>query len=176
MFDIPAEYLVPYTILNNLAVLLVLTALWRPRLVRFAFALFLVAASTVSAYTVLTDPLVFMDYADFAMLDAYRAFIEGPLFDYTLPIVLGIALYQLLCGVLLLVGGTAARLGALGGAIFFAAIAPMGVAAAFPFSVTCILALIVMDWRLRHPTDQDMKRDERRQRQSRAPVAGSVSG
>jgi hypothetical protein len=175
MFEIPSEYVTPYIVSNTFALALLVGAFWRPKVVRMAFALMFVAASAVNAYTAITEPMVYLEYGDLALVEWYSEFIYGPFAEFIAPMVLAIAIGQLACGVLLFAGGQLARLGALGGGIFLLAIAPLGVGSAFPFSVTCILALIVMDWRLQHPSAIDIEREERRERQRRMPLVSADS-
>lgn len=175
MFDMPAGYLTPYILSNVVALALFFGAVWRPNVVRVAFALIFLVASAVNTYTALVEPTVYLDYAELAVTDAYREFITGPFAEIIVPFLLAIALGQLACSILLFLGGRAARIGALGAAIFLLAIAPLGVGSAFPFSVIAVAALAAMDWRLRHPTDTDAEREDERERQRRMPLVSGNS-
>lgn len=170
MFEIPPEYVTPYLISNAVAFVLFLTVVYWPNIGRIAFGLMFIAAGSINGYTALTDPLVYLDYGELAWSGAYRAFILGPFSGFVAPMVVSIAVGQLVCGGLLFAGGRMARWGALGAGIFFLAIAPLGVGSAFPFSIISILALIVLDWRLQHPSEHDRAIDEKHDRQRKLPL------
>jgi hypothetical protein len=79
----------------------------------------------------------------------YRAFIQGWFREHTASLLLPIAAAQLVIA-LLLVRNTvgARRIAVLGAVIFLLAIAPLGVGSAFPFSLSCGLAMVIMEWKL----------------------------
>ena len=110
--------------------------------------LIFVAAGLFNTYTAITQPDVYLDYHDMAVLDVYRRFINGFFSEYTQAIVLSIALGQLSVGALLTGSGHLLRMGVAGGVIFFIAITPLGVGSAFPATLLMAVALIVMQRRL----------------------------
>lgn len=145
---IPREFLGPYLGSNIISTGLVFAAVKWPRLTRVPFVLIFVAAGLFNTYTAHTQPDVYLDYGDMAVLDVYRRFIDGFFSEYTQAIVLAIAVGQLSVGALLTGSGHLLRMGVAGGVIFFIAIAPLGVGSAFPATLLVAVALIVMQWRL----------------------------
>lgn len=144
---IPPEWLGPY-LASNLIALVLLGAAWRwPRAVRWTFVLIFAAAAVANSVTVLRDPASYLDYARWALLDGYRAFILGAFAEATQAFVLAIAVGQATVAVLLTLRAPWWRLGALGAATFLLAIAPLGIGAALPFSFTAVAAVAVMAWR-----------------------------
>jgi hypothetical protein len=145
---ISREFLGPYLGTNIVSAALVFSAIKWPRLTRVLFVVIFVAAGLFNTYTALTQPDVYLDYGDMAVLDVYRQFINGFFSEHTQAIVLAIALGQLSVGALLTGGGHPLRMGVAGGVIFFIAITPLGVGSAFPATLLMAVALIVMQRRL----------------------------
>jgi hypothetical protein len=141
---ITSEYLGPYIGFNIFAVTLVFLAIKWPRLARALFVLIFLAAGLFNIYTALTQPEEYLNYGDMAVLELYSSFINGFFREYTQLIVLVIALGQLSIAALLSGNGNRLRLGAVGGVVFFFAIAPLGIGSAFPTSLIMAVALIVM--------------------------------
>ncbi|MDH3430393.1 MAG: hypothetical protein OEM60_02655 [Gammaproteobacteria bacterium] len=137
------EHLRPILITNGVAVGLILLALWWPRLTRALFAVIFFAASLFNAYTALTTPEAYLDYAGMAALDIYRDFINGPFRAHTQTLVYLIAAGQMFVGALLTQEGFLCRLGVVGGVVFFVAIAPLGVGSAFPSTLLMAAALLL---------------------------------
>lgn len=145
---ISSEYLGPYIGSNVFALALLGVAILRPRVARWAFAAIFIAAGIFNAYTALTTPDAYVMYGETAFLPLYRRFITGVFSQAPTAFVLPIAAGQTTAGVLLTRRGLAFRLGALGACIFLAAIIPLGVGSAFPFSLTAIAAIIIMATKL----------------------------
>ncbi len=143
---IPPEYRAPYIASNAICVALLVCAFKWPRVTRAAFVAIFGLAAAVNAYTALSDPASYHDYANFALLAPYRNFIVGFFAEHTRPIVLAIASGQLAIALLLLPSATRA-LAVIGGVVFFAAITPLGLGAALPAPVLLALALLVMQCR-----------------------------
>jgi hypothetical protein len=116
---------------------------WKaPAVARSLFALMFIAAGIVNTRTALTNPAAYLDYAQWATVP-YHDFIEGPFAANPARFVLPIAAGQLLCGVMLGLGGRpVARLGAFGATVFLLAIVPLGFGAAFP--ATLVMAVGTM--------------------------------
>lgn len=142
---IPEEFLGPYIGSNVFATVLLLLALWRPGVVRILFALIFLATALFNGYTALTEPEAYLMYAELGALPIYRKFITGFFSHHTSIFVLAIASGQLAVGILLAVRKPITlKLGTLGAIVFLAAIAPLGVGSAFPFSLIASAALIIM--------------------------------
>jgi len=101
-------------------------------------ALFVWAAGT-NLRVALTTPSDYLNYAQFAVLDAYRGFILGFFAQHTAAIVCTIAVGQAGIAFLLATNGWLRRLGYIGAIVFLLAIVPLGVGAGFP--ATILMAL-----------------------------------
>ena len=146
---IPPEVLGPYIGSNVVAIALLLVAALWPKVARVLFVVIFFAAGIFNAYTVITEPMAYVEgYGELAVLKLYQDFIYGVFSQYTIAFVLAIAVGQIAVGGLLLAKRPLLTLGVIGGTIFLAAIAPLGVGSAFPFSVFAIAALVVMYRRL----------------------------
>jgi hypothetical protein len=142
--SIPSEYLAPYVVSNIVAVALLIVAYLWPKVARWLFVGIFIAAGLFNAYTAITQPEAYLMFGETALLRLYRDFIYGAFSRYTILFILAIALGQLTVGVLLSRPDPLLRLGVIGAIIFLAAIAPLGVGSAFPFSLIAIGALILM--------------------------------
>ncbi len=141
---IPPEYLVPYLASNVIAIALVLLALKQPRVTRILFVLIFLAASFFNSYSVITDPIAYLMYGDLTFLDLYRRFIFGFFSQHTQAVVLTIAAGQFCIAGLLASRDRLRKWGVAGGVIFFLAIAPLGIGAAFPCSLLLAAAILLM--------------------------------
>lgn len=141
---IPTEWAGAYWLSNEIALALLFFAWKRPAVSRFLFAVIFLSASVINTRLALVNPTEYLDYAEFTVLEAYRQFILGYFAQHTQTFVLSIAAGQALIGVFLLSKKTF-RLGAFGASVFLLAIAPLGVGAAFPFSLTCVAALLILE-------------------------------
>jgi len=128
-----------YLLGNFAALLLVFVALWRASVARAAFALLLTGAGAWSLTVAVKTPAAFAALAPWAWRPA-RAFLEGLLTNGPAFVVVPLAVLQLACGLMLAFGDRrTARQGMLAGGLFFAALAPLGLASAFP--ATLVLAV-----------------------------------
>jgi hypothetical protein len=142
---IPPEALGPYIGSNVVAIALLLVAALWPKVARVLFVVMFIAAGIFNAYTVTTEPAVYVAlYGELAAAKLYQDFIYGVFSQYTVAFVLAIAAGQIAVGGLLMAKRPLLTLGVIGGIIFLVAIAPLGVGSAFPFSVFAIAALVVM--------------------------------
>ena len=149
MTQLPPEYVVPYIGSNVFSILLsVVAALW-PQVSRWVFVVMFAGAGIFNAFVAIRQPSVYVEaYGPLAVLELYRSFIYGLFNRYTTAILLAIAAGQLLVGVLLTRRGAFFQLGVLGGIVFLAAIAPLGVGSAFPATLIMAAALFVVSRRL----------------------------
>lgn len=144
---IPHQLLAPYLLTNAVALALLALAYRRPRWLRWAAIVIFGVAGVFNAVTALENPNVYDDFSRWALADGYRRFIRGWFHLHAGPMVLAIALGQLLVAGLLLGPAPWRPLGIVGGVIFLVAIAPLGVGSAFPSSLVLALALLVMGQR-----------------------------
>ena len=142
------DSLIPYLLTNAIALALVFLAFKRHRLTRLIFILIFLLAGLFNIFTIIAQPELFNYYADKAFLDIYRNFISGYFSQHIQEIVASIGLGQIIVATLLSAGGRWVHLGVIGGVIFFIALIPLGVSAAFPAMFLFILALILMQYRV----------------------------
>lgn len=129
------QYIVEHvTALILATALLTATYLW-PRVARVLYIALFAWACSVNWRTVLERPEVYLEYADLAVVDAYRDFIRGFFATHILEIVGAIATCQGLIAAGLLAGGALARVALLGATVFLVMIAPLGVGSGFPSTV-----------------------------------------
>lgn len=102
-------------------------------------ALFVWAAGT-NLRVALTAPGDYLNYAQFAVFDVYRAFIAGFFAQHITAIVCAIAAGQAAIVFLLATNGWTRRLGYIGAIVFLLAIVPLGVGAGFPATILMALA------------------------------------
>lgn len=102
-------------------------------------ALFIWASGT-NLRVALTMPADYLNYAQFAVLDVYRAFITGFFAAHITVIVCTIAIGQACIAFLLATNGWTRRLGYIGAIVFLLAIVPLGAGAGFPATILMALA------------------------------------
>ena len=141
---IPHVYWTPYLVANTFALIALALAFWRPNAARWIGVGVFGWAAAINTWTAWSTPYVYLEYADFATSAGYRAFILGWFSEHVPALVWSIAAGQLEIAVLLAVPHRILRMIGLAGALtFLLAIAPLGVGAAFPFSLTFGAALAV---------------------------------
>jgi hypothetical protein len=102
-------------------------------------ALFVWAAGT-NLRIALTTPADYLGFAQFAVLDVYRAFILGYFAQHAGAVIATIAGGQAVIAFLLATNGWPRRVGYAGAIIFLLAIVPLGVGSGFPATVLMALA------------------------------------
>ena len=142
--SIPEEFILPYIVSNLFALLLLLVSCRTPRISRVLYFVIFCWASFTNANEVLNNPGQYLDYAEFTFIPFYKKFIDGIFSSYTQEIVLFIAGCQMAIGLSMLQKGWIYKLGALGGMIFFLAIAPLGIGAAFPATIVGAIGLYMI--------------------------------
>src|SRR5262245_56850790 len=146
---IPQEYVVMYLVANAVGLALLEIGYWLPRVARWAWVGIFIWAATVNTFTAATEPWVYLAYGGLTPSRWYEAFITGWFSAHIPEVVLTIAAGQLTIAILLSREGRARRLGVWGATIFLLAIAPLGVGSGFPFSLSAIGSLVLMERRLR---------------------------
>lgn len=126
---------IAYAASNIVAVLLLLACWKRSRLGRFLYFVLFAWAAWVNSSTALKNPGIYLDYANYAW-PVYREFITGWFSGHITPMILIIATGQACIALGMLAKDRIFKLACVGGIIFLMAIAPLGVGAAFPFSLT----------------------------------------
>lgn len=133
-----AEWAVPYFVSNAVALALAVLAWKRPFAARYGYALMFLMAALVNSITAMRNPMDYLNYASFAW-GPYSEFIKGAFVGIVEVLVLAIALGQFLLALGFLARGRILRLACLGSIVFFLAITPLGMGAAFPFPLFAIL-------------------------------------
>ena len=140
----PEEFILPYMLSNLLAIFFLLASWKTPKIARVLFFLLFCWAGFTNANEVLKYPGQYLNYAEFTFLPFYKNFIDGIFSSYTQEIVLFIAASQMAIGISMLLKGCIYKLGAIGGIIFFLAIAPLGIGAAFPATIIGAIGLFMI--------------------------------
>ncbi len=137
------RWIVPYAISLVIAVCLLVFAFGRPSIARWSVALIFVWAGCYNLWLGATDPTEYINFANLAIVPAYRDFINGYFSTICGPMIMAIGVGQLLCGIAMALGGRVARWGVVGVVTFLTLIAPLGQGSAFPFSILVSLAAVV---------------------------------
>ena len=137
-------YVIAYIISNVVAILLLWASLKNARLSRLLFFLLFAWASWINMRTALTQPEVYLEYADLTFSSWYRAFILGPFKAHTALMVGSIAVCQGLIALTMLMKGLVFRIGAVGAMVFLISIAPLGVGSAFPCTLVMAVGLLFL--------------------------------
>lgn len=133
------EYIIPYVISQVVSIIILIAAWKRTRWARWLFfALFLWAAAT-NMYIGLTNPDSYLDNARFA-IPLYQDFINGWFSHYNHIIIPLISVGQVFIAIGMLLHKWWVKLACIGSIFFLLSIAPLMVAAAFPFSITVSIA------------------------------------
>ena len=115
-------------------------ALRSPRAGRVLLSALFVWAAGTNLRVALTAPGDYLNFAQFAVLDVYRAFILGYFARHTAAIIAAIAVGQAVIAFLLAADGWPRRLGYVGAMVFLLAIVPLGTGSGFPATVLMALA------------------------------------
>jgi hypothetical protein len=134
------QYLIPYLISQGMALVLLFTAWKNTRLARFFFFLLFIWASCTNMYIGITNPGVYLEYAEMA-IPAYRDFINGWFRDHNHILIPLIAIGQLCIAIGMMLKKTWVDLACFGAITFLLSIAPLGTGSAFPFSLIASLAV-----------------------------------
>jgi hypothetical protein len=146
---IPQEFLVVYLIANAIGLALLELGYFLPRVARWVWIGIFVWAATVNTMTAALEPWVYLAYGGLTPSTWYRDFIAGWFSRHIPEVVLSIAAGQLAIAILLARDGRARRVGVIGATTFLIAIAPLGVGSGFPFSLSAIASLLIMERGLR---------------------------
>ncbi|HEY1306924.1 MAG TPA: hypothetical protein VGF24_25395 [Vicinamibacterales bacterium] len=146
---IPQEYLVMYLVANAIGLVLLELGYWTPRVARWAWIGIFVWAAAINTITAAVEPWVYLVYGALTPSQWYQDFIAGWFSRHIPVVVTSIAVGQLTIAILLSGRARARQFGVFGATIFLLAIAPLGVGSGFPFSLSAIASLVIMERRLR---------------------------
>lgn len=136
-------YLIPWLVSNIAALLILWAAVKKPKLARALFALLFGWACWMNLTTVNATPGVYLDYASMS-IGLYHDFILGWFKNHIITVITAIAIGQGLIAFGMLLRGWWVTGACIGAIIFLLSIAPLGVGAAFPFSITVSIAAYVI--------------------------------
>lgn len=132
-------YLIPWIVSNVVGILMLLAAYKKPRLARGMFFLLFGWASWFNYTTAHATPEVYLDYASMSV-DFYSEFIMGWFSHHITPVISVIAVGQGVIALGMILRGLWVKMACIGATIFLLSIAPLGVGAGFPFSITVSIA------------------------------------
>ncbi len=135
------EYLVPWVITNVVAILLLIAAIWKPKLSRLLFSILFGWACWINYTTANNTPEDYLNYATLTPFEFYREFINGWFKEHVTIMVTLISIGQGMISIGMLLNKWFVRLACVGAIVFLMAIAPLGIGAGFPFSITVSIAL-----------------------------------
>lgn len=129
----------------NLVPLLLLWVCWRWKGAgRLCFAALFFWAGVVNLYTAFASPRAYLYFAEQTQVELYQRFIRGPFARHITSFVGGIAVGQLIVGILVALRGKPVRLGLLGAVVFLLAMVPLGEGAGFPAPLFMIAAAALL--------------------------------
>jgi hypothetical protein len=129
-----------YAISNLVALSLIWSSTKHPGFTKAAFFLIFICAAAANTYIAIDSPWAYQDYADSAV-PLYKKFILGAFEAIITPMVLIIAVAQVLIAFSMFFKGKVIIAGCWAGIIFGLSIAPLGLYAAFPSTVFMAIAL-----------------------------------
>ncbi|MBI2388722.1 MAG: hypothetical protein HYV09_03810 [Deltaproteobacteria bacterium] len=138
------EYLVPHLVSIVFGLAMLVTTWKRPNLGRVLFVVLFGWAAATNAYTGLTTPWVYLDYASLTESPVYKAIILGPFARHVTAYVLMVAIAQAMIAIGLAMRGKLARVAAIGAIVFLIAVAPLGIGSAFPTTLLLAGALAIL--------------------------------
>jgi len=134
-----SPYLLPYIGSNIAGILFLWAAIKKPPLARLMFVLLFGWAAWVNYTTSHQKPEVYLEYASMSA-PWLSGFITGWFSSHITLMVTVISFGQALIAFGMLLKGWWVKLSGMGIIIFLAAIAPLGIGSAFPFSITVSIA------------------------------------
>jgi hypothetical protein len=132
---------VPYFVSNAVALGLAVLAWKRPFAARYGYALMFFVAALVNTFTAINNPMDYVNYSALAW-GPYSEFIKGAFVGIVEVFVLVIAFGQFLLALGFLAHGVILKMACVGSILFFLAITPLGMGAAFPFPLFAILGAL----------------------------------
>ncbi|MEI9910955.1 MAG: hypothetical protein WDO71_15555 [Bacteroidota bacterium] len=140
----PGQYWMEVLISNIIAIIILLSCIYRPRIGRILFALLFVWAAFTNWSTSHSHPEFYLEYRKFALFDWYKDIINGFFARHIEGFVSIVAISQLLTGISMLLKGWLFRVGCIGGIIFLLSIAPLGVGSGFPCTIIMAAGLVLL--------------------------------
>jgi len=136
-------YLIPWVIANVSGLIIIIVAYKWSKWGRILFSLLFGWACFINYTTVHATPEVYLEYASMA-LPLYSRFIEGWFSENIISMVTLISAGQGAIAIGFLLRDWWVKLAGIGATLFLLAIAPLGVGAGFPFSITVSVAALII--------------------------------
>lgn len=146
------EYMLPVILSNLLAIIIMLSCLQIPKIMRAVMGLIFIVAGFINLINVYNNPSVYVDGFGPVAIDVYKDIIYGPFSKQPGIYVALISIGQVLVGALLWLKKFWYNVGAFGGFIFFVAIIPLGAGSAFPAPVFLAIGMLSLLFRKRRKT------------------------
>ena len=134
------QYWIQWLASNAIAVLLLITAVMRPRWARLLLVLLFAWACWLNYTTAHQNPEDYLNYASLTPFNWLRDFINGWFKEHITWVVTLISFGQGLIALGLILKGWWVRTACIGAMIFLIAITPLGIGAGFPSSVIAAIA------------------------------------
>ncbi len=137
------DYFWPYLLSQLFSITMLWTAIKKPEAARFLFCLLFLSAGAFNFITAIRTPEVYLIYSQLS-ISIYAHFINGWFKDHITQVVAIIAIGQAITGLGMLLKNEWFKFACAGSIIFFLAISPLGVGAAFPLPLTLAVATFLM--------------------------------
>ena len=138
------EYFTPWILSNVVGILILVSAIRKPRLARLLFVLLFSWACWINYTTAHDSPTDYLNYASLTPFATYESFINGWFENNIVSMVTFISIGQALIAIGMLLKGLIFRIACFGAIIFFIAISPLGIGSGFPFPIICLVAIYVI--------------------------------
>ncbi|NNJ89577.1 MAG: hypothetical protein HKP53_09255 [Eudoraea sp.] len=139
--ELLSEYFIPWAISNTIAIVVLVTAIRKPKVARLLFVLLFSWACWINYTTANKSPDDYLNYASLTPFDLYADFINGWFRSHITSMVHLIAFGQGLLAIGMLGKGWAAKLACIGAIVFFLAIVPLGIGSGFPATIVTSVAI-----------------------------------
>lgn len=134
------EHIIPWSISNGVAILILVTALRRTKLTRLLLFLLFAWACWLNYTTAHKSPEEYLVYATFTPFQTYSNFINNWFKSNIVTVVTLISIGQGIIALGMTLKGWAVQFACVGAIIFFLAIAPLGIGAGFPATIIAAVA------------------------------------
>lgn len=142
-YDNAQTLIIAYAASNVVGLLLLWSAYKNTKVARFLFMLLFIWASWINFTTARVNPEIYLEYGK-QSIDIYSRFINGWFASHISLFITGIAFGQGLIALGMLLNGKWVTWASLGAILFLMSIAPLGLYAAFPFSITVSMAAFII--------------------------------
>ncbi|MCP4121448.1 MAG: hypothetical protein GY751_06810 [Bacteroidetes bacterium] len=133
--------LLPWIVSNVVAILILIAAIYKPKIARLLFVLLFAWACGLNYAMAHNNPEAYLEYASLTPFPLYADFINGWFKEHVTLMVSLISIGQGMIALGMLLKGWFVKLAGLGTVIFLLAIVPLGIGSGFPFSLTGCAAI-----------------------------------